>query len=84
MCKGDELDAFLERHQPAFDRIIYVGDGSNDYCPVVRLRSQDKVLCRRYRGLEKRIIADGKEDGLVCQVKYWAGAWEVEEIFSQL
>jgi len=84
MCKGEELDAFLERHKTAFDRVIYVGDGSNDYCPVVRLRSQDMVLCRRYRGLEKRIAADGQKDGLVCQVKYWAGAWEVEEIFGQL
>ncbi|KIM74350.1 hypothetical protein PILCRDRAFT_828346 [Piloderma croceum F 1598] len=84
MCKGDELDAFLERHQPDFDRVIYVGDGSNDYCPVVRLRSQDMVLCRRYRGLENRIAKDGEKDGLKCQVKYWAGAWEVEEIFSQI
>lgn len=38
MCKGDELDAFLARHQPAFDRIVYVGDGSNDLCPVLRMR----------------------------------------------
>ncbi|OBZ67166.1 Inorganic pyrophosphatase 1 [Grifola frondosa] len=34
MCKGDELEAFLQRH-PAFDRVIYVGDGSNDFCPVM-------------------------------------------------
>lgn len=46
--------------------------------------SQDMVLCRRYRGLEKRITEDGEKDGLACQVKYWAGAWEVEEIFGQL
>ncbi|KAL7281725.1 hypothetical protein ACG7TL_005043 [Trametes sanguinea] len=38
MCKGDELDAFLKRHGPEFDRIVYVGDGSNDFCPVLRLR----------------------------------------------
>jgi len=84
MCKGQELDAFLERHKPEFDRVIYVGDGSNDYCPVIRLRSQDMVFCRRYRGLEKRIAEDGEKDGLKCQVKYWAGAWEVEEMFGQL
>jgi len=84
MCKGEELDAFLERHKHAFDRIIYVGDGSNDYCPVIRLRSQDMVFCRRYRGLEKRLINDGEKDGLKCQVKYWAGAWEVEELFGKL
>ena len=35
---GEELEAFLERHQPNFDQIIYVGDGKNDYCPVLRLR----------------------------------------------
>ena len=34
---GDEIDAFLKVHDP-FDRIIYVGDGSNDFCPVIRLR----------------------------------------------
>jgi pyridoxal phosphate phosphatase PHOSPHO2 len=101
---GDELDAFIKRHAPAFDRVVYVGDGSNDFCPVLRLRryilslealrifsiftfslstfSQDMVLCRRQRGLQKRITEEGQKQGLKCQVKYWAGAWEVEEIFG--
>jgi pyridoxal phosphate phosphatase PHOSPHO2 len=35
---GEELAAFLERHKPGYDRIIYVGDGSNDFCPILRLR----------------------------------------------
>ncbi|KZP18724.1 hypothetical protein FIBSPDRAFT_863517 [Athelia psychrophila] len=82
MCKGAELTSFLKRSdQTSFDRVIYVGDGSNDYCPVLRLRSQDIVLCRRYRGLEQKII---KQGGLKCQVIYWAGAWEVEEILNKL
>ncbi|TFY71949.1 hypothetical protein EVG20_g1058 [Dentipellis fragilis] len=84
MCKGDELEAFLERHKPGFDRIIYVGDGSNDFCPILRLRSQDMILCRYYRGLEKRIAKEGEKEGLKCQIRYWAGAWEVEEIFKTL
>ncbi|KAH9954129.1 phosphatase phospho-type [Russula dissimulans] len=84
ICKGQELDAFLKRQGTDYDRIIYVGDGSNDFCPAVRLRSQDLVLCRKYRGLEHRIAREGKSAGLVCQVRYWAGAWEVEEIFGQL
>jgi len=83
MCKGDELDAFLKR-SPAYDRVIYVGDGTNDFCPVLRLRSQDMVLCRRYRGLEKRIAQEGEKEGLQCATRYWAGAWEVEEIFKSL
>ncbi|THH12103.1 hypothetical protein EW146_g7815 [Bondarzewia mesenterica] len=103
----EELEAFIARRQPDFDRIIYVGDGSNDFCPILRLRrceilptdsflierrslnffstcSQDMVLCRQYRGLEKRIAKEGEKEGLKCQIRYWAGAWEVEEIFQQL
>lgn len=45
------------------------------------LSSQDMVLCRSFRGLQKRI---NKEGGLKCQIKYWGGAWEVEEIFNRL
>jgi len=84
MCKGEELDAFLERHQPAFDRVVYIGDGSNDFCPILRLRKQDQVLCRRNRGLQGRIEREGQKEGLKCEVVYWAGAWEVEEKFAQL
>ncbi|KAI0082062.1 hypothetical protein K474DRAFT_1655996 [Panus rudis PR-1116 ss-1] len=83
MCKGEELNAFLERHQPAFDRIIYIGDGSNDFCPILRMRSEDYVLCRRHRGLQRRIEEEGEKDGLKAKVFYWAGAWEVEELFKQ-
>jgi pyridoxal phosphate phosphatase PHOSPHO2 len=38
---GKELDEFMGRHGGwgAFDRVVYVGDGGNDFCPVLRLRS---------------------------------------------
>ena len=42
------------------------------------------VLCRKGRGLERRIKQEGERKGLVCQVRYWDGAWEVEELFGQL
>jgi len=84
MCKGDELDAFLARKGNDFDRIVYVGDGSNDFCPIIRLRTQDIVLCRKYRGLEQRIAKEGASSGLVATIKYWAGAWEAEEYLNQL
>ena len=81
--------------------MIYVGDGSNDFCPIMKFRRyrplrwtaetmtnllfrRDMVFCRRFRGLEHRIKHEGESQGLLCQVKYWAGAWEVEELFGQL
>jgi len=86
MCKGQELARYLDTHDTEFERIVYVGDGSNDFCAVLRLRSQDVVLCRRFRGLERK-IADERSKGsasrLACTVEYWSGAWEVEEKFTQ-
>lgn len=38
MCKGEELSAFLKEREP-FDKVVYIGDGSNDFCPILRLRS---------------------------------------------
>ncbi|KAH6914377.1 phosphatase phospho-type [Coprinopsis sp. MPI-PUGE-AT-0042] len=82
MCKGEELEAFLaDTH---YDRVVYVGDGSNDFCPILRMRKQDLVLCRSHRGLQRRIEKEGEEKGLKVQKKYWGGAWEVEEIFATL
>ena len=36
MCKGKIMEAMLEKFQPA--RVVYIGDGSGDYCPATRLR----------------------------------------------
>lgn len=84
MCKGEELDAFLKKQAVEYERIVYVGDGTNDFCPILRLKSQDLVLCRSNRGLQKRIEKDPKAQALNCSVCYWGGAWEVEEIFNKL
>jgi pyridoxal phosphate phosphatase PHOSPHO2 len=43
--------------------------------------SQDMVLCRRFRGLERQIAAHQAD--VKCTVKYWTGAWEVEEILGE-
>lgn len=42
------------------------------------------VFCRKGRALERRIKKEGEKTGVVCQVQYWEGAWEVEELFGKL
>lgn len=82
MCKGDELDAFKQRHADRqYERIVYVGDGGNDFCPVKRLGPNDIAFVRRHRGLARRILEEG---GVQCQVRYWSGAWEAEQLLSRL
>ena len=89
MCKGtprtdpgDELDAYRARHADrGYERVVYVGDGGNDFCPVRRLGPQDVALVRRHRGLAKRILEEGP---VRCQVRYWSGAWEAEQLLRAL
>ncbi|KAF8839493.1 hypothetical protein BDN67DRAFT_1070025 [Paxillus ammoniavirescens] len=90
MCKGKELVEYLDRQREKgvqFDRVIYVGDGSNDFCAVLRMSSHDIVFCRRFRGLEHKIadelLKGDQESRLKCNVEYWSGAWEVEEKFKK-
>ncbi|KAF8303346.1 hypothetical protein DL93DRAFT_2173054 [Clavulina sp. PMI_390] len=87
MCKGEELEAFITRSPKKFDRLVYVGDGSNDFCPILRmgrLVSSDIAYVRRYRGLEARIKKETEVGRVKVQVKPWAGAWEMEEHFHEL
>ncbi|KAK9899431.1 hypothetical protein P389DRAFT_48499 [Cystobasidium minutum MCA 4210] len=86
MCKGEELEAYIEQHggRSAFDRIVYVGDGSNDFCPLLRLKSTDLALVRFDFALARRIAKQGESAGMTVPVKYWDGAWEVELAFEAL
>ncbi|GAA5865280.1 hypothetical protein JCM1840_003975 [Sporobolomyces johnsonii] len=83
MCKGAELEEFMKRHGgwDAFDQVVYVGDGGNDYCPLKHLRSGDLALVRMYRELSRRIAKEG--DALKCTIVPWGGAWEVEQILTE-
>ncbi|KAI5479541.1 hypothetical protein MNV49_003483 [Pseudohyphozyma bogoriensis] len=84
MCKGKELDEFIvaQGGWDKFDRIVYVGDGGNDFCPVLRLRTQDVALVRMYRELTRRILKEAGPGGfgkIQARIVEWGGAWEVED-----
>lgn len=81
MCKGDELDAYLEANggKDSYDRIAYVGDGGNDFCPLLRMRKGDVAFVRKGFELEDRIKEEGVQSGLMVDVKLWEQAWQIDE-----
>ncbi|KJE93897.1 hypothetical protein CAOG_04615 [Capsaspora owczarzaki ATCC 30864] len=44
MCKGTVLDYILDKTE--YHRVVYIGDGGNDFCPSTRLCSSDVVMAR--------------------------------------
>lgn len=54
LCKGEVVDRWREGEYRAW-RVVYVGDGGNDFCPVKRLRHGDVALVRKGMGLHARL-----------------------------
>jgi pyridoxal phosphate phosphatase PHOSPHO2 len=81
MCKGDELDDWLSKNggKDAFDKIVYVGDGGNDFCPLLRMRKGDWALVRKNMELDVRVKEEGEKEGLKVDVKNWDQAWVIDE-----
>jgi pyridoxal phosphate phosphatase PHOSPHO2 len=81
MCKGDELDAWVAAHggKEAWDKMVYVGDGGNDYCPLLRMRKGDLACVRKGYELGGRIEREGKKDGFALDVEMWDQAWIIDE-----
>ena len=81
MCKGAELDAWLASNggKDSWNKIVYVGDGGNDFCPLLRMRRGDWALVRKGFELEERVREEGKRSGLEVDVKLWEQAWQVDE-----
>lgn len=53
ICKGNEIDKLI----PHYDRILYVGDGRNDFCPSTKLRPvADAAFIRKDFGCDKYMI----------------------------
>lgn len=81
MCKGDELDAWLAAHggKDSFDKILYVGDGGNDFCPLLRMRAGDVACVRKNCELQTRVEKEGPAKGLKVDVAIWDQAWILDE-----
>ena len=69
-CKGAILKQYLEEKRIIIDKVIYVGDGENDYCPALSLNDNDILFPREKWGLHKK-IQNLKED-LKCKTIIWS------------
>ncbi|KAI8915155.1 putative phosphatase-domain-containing protein [Powellomyces hirtus] len=52
ICKGKVLREYIQQHGP-FETVVYAGDGKNDFCAAVHLRSTDYILPRTGHALAK-------------------------------
>ncbi|KAK7358443.1 hypothetical protein VNO77_00371 [Canavalia gladiata] len=81
LCKGLVMDQ-IRGSLPENTRFIYIGDGTGDYCPTLKLKGGDFVMPRKNYPLWNRICSDPK---LVnAKVHEWSTGEELEIILLNL
>jgi len=63
-------------------KLIYLGDGTGDYCPTLRLKGGDFVMPRKNYPLWNRIQSDPKL--VAAEVHDWSNGEEFESILLNL
>ncbi|KAG1692723.1 hypothetical protein DVH05_025200 [Phytophthora capsici] len=86
LCKGSVLDAI--RSAKSYSRILYVGDGTGDFCPALRLTKNDFVFARadapdgRAFGLKKLI--DSNPTMVDASVMPWSTGDDIYHHFANV
>ncbi|KAJ3272666.1 hypothetical protein HK104_004419 [Borealophlyctis nickersoniae] len=83
ICKGKELLDHIAS-SGAYERIVYIGDGRNDFCPATKLSSNDVVLPRQNRGFAKLLTNPAYRDRIVAEVTLWDTAEDLLSVFKRL
>ncbi|XP_043272937.1 probable phosphatase phospho2 [Venturia canescens] len=87
MCKGHILDNYVKRRSAEgikFQKIAYVGNEENDYCPILRLSAEDLAFPRINYKLAK-ILNENENDDVWNAVKAKILPWTVgSEIWDDL
>ena len=86
MCKGSLLTEFIQEQKDEhvlYKMVCYCGDGGNDFCPSLQLKSTDFVFARRGFSLAKR-IAHHFESGetIDARVALWDDGYQVLHIIG--
>eukprot|EP00192_Tetraselmis_astigmatica_P003276 CAMPEP_0117666050 /NCGR_PEP_ID=MMETSP0804-20121206/10154_1 /TAXON_ID=1074897 /ORGANISM="Tetraselmis astigmatica, Strain CCMP880" /LENGTH=552 /DNA_ID=CAMNT_0005473539 /DNA_START=30 /DNA_END=1688 /DNA_ORIENTATION=- len=79
LCKGAVLERLL--FAGSFQRIVYVGDGGNDFCPACRCGPWDSVLARRVypNGRAASLLSKLARSGSIVPMVGWKHAHKAKE-----
>lgn len=80
LCKGVVLNNLIEK-LPGPSRVVYIGDGSNDFCAALQLRPEDIILFRKGFSLERKI--NRTRASLQATPTGWNSPEELRQLVSQ-
>ena len=85
LCKGHILEEHIAKQKEkgvCYDIVVYVGDGSNDLCPVLRLRPCDYAFSRVGYKLDEML--KDNDGNVKCNVVSWENGADILEVLKSL
>ena len=79
LCKSNEIKKYLAKNRNKFKKILYVGDGSNDFCPSKNILKNGDIVFPRYDKTLYKMIFEEKieKEKLICEIVPWKTANEI-------
>ena len=77
VCKGQVL---LDYAGDKYQKILYIGDGSNDFCSAMNLSANDLVMPRKGFTLDKMLQSNNCQ----AEVKTWTDGYEIISFLQKL
>eukprot|EP00096_Caligus_rogercresseyi_P002150 TRINITY_DN1406_c0_g1_i1.p1 TRINITY_DN1406_c0_g1~~TRINITY_DN1406_c0_g1_i1.p1 ORF type:complete len:248 (-),score=33.60 TRINITY_DN1406_c0_g1_i1:155-898(-) len=79
LCKGEVLGTHVRASRSKYSFVAFVGDGTNDFCPMLSLSSNDLAFVRRGYSLEPFIQKQIREHNrhISATIHYWNDGSEI-------
>ncbi|XP_075212770.1 pyridoxal phosphate phosphatase PHOSPHO2-like isoform X2 [Lycorma delicatula] len=84
LCKGHSMEMYIENKKTegvTFDHTLYIGDGSNDFCPTLKLSENDFSFPRINYALHKKIQKN--QSKIKPQVFPWQDGTDILEVLKK-
>ncbi|XP_020282232.1 pyridoxal phosphate phosphatase PHOSPHO2 [Pseudomyrmex gracilis] len=80
LCKGQILMDYVRERRvqgKCFEKIVYVGDGQNDFCPLMRLLETDLACARKCYALVSILDSIPSNESTKAQILLWNDATDL-------
>lgn len=89
ICKGEIIENYIEKN---YDRarfsskhVVYVGDGTIDYCAGLKLDKDDCFFVKKNSALSRLLLKNNDYSSrLKCKLEYWKSPDEIRESISKV
>jgi pyridoxal phosphate phosphatase PHOSPHO2 len=79
------MDNFFEKHKrESYNKVIFIGDGSNDFCFSKHLNENDILFPRKNFSLYNILYNDNKKNKIKAEIHPWENGIQIVDVLKKL